>query len=320
MSPTSVPISRPAPAPDGPVACTLHPGELGGRLDDFTRRVLSLLVRAFSWLVVLRAALPGTRVPAAVVARATMIGVMVSAVFPGRLGEPARAMVVARRVAGIAVVVGTILSQTLLNLVAIVALGAAVIAASGVLSAPTGALLGLGAPAAVVGLVVLAPGAPRRASRRGPPWLRRVTARLALELDRARGGLRVFRYVREGVAATLAQFAAWAVQVLSAYAVLQALGLARPVGLAGAAAVLVAVNVTAVVPLTPSNVGLFQAACVAVLAAFGVSGGRGLAYGVVLQAVELLTAVALGLPALAVEGLSWGQVRSGSAWTADLGR
>src|SRR4051812_38218706 len=220
--------------------------------------VLSLLVRALSWLVVLRAALPGTRVPVAVVARATMIGVMVSALLPGRLGEAARAMVVARRVDGVAVVAGTILSQTLLNLVALVALGAAVIASAGVLSAPVGALLATGAPAALVGLMLVAPSALRRASRRGPSWLRRATARLALELDRARGGLRVFLHVRDGLAATLAQFAAWSVQVLSAYAVLQALGLARTVGLAGAAAVLVAVNLTAVVPVTPSNIGVFQ--------------------------------------------------------------
>jgi phosphatidyl-myo-inositol alpha-mannosyltransferase len=279
--------------------------------------VLSLLLRAGSWLVVLRAALPGARVPPAVVARATMIGVMVSAVLPGRMGEAARALVVARRVGGVAVVAGTILSQTLLNLVALVALGAAVIASTGVLSAPVGALLAVGAPAALVGLMLLAPGALRRASRRGPPRLRRVTGRLALELARARGGLRVFLHVREGLAATLGQFAAWALQVLSAYEVLQALGLQRTAGLAGAAAVLVAVNVTAVVPITPSNVGVFQAACVAALAGFGVSAGRGLAFGVVLQAVEVLTALALGLPALAAEGLSWTQVRRGSATLPD---
>jgi phosphatidyl-myo-inositol alpha-mannosyltransferase len=274
--------------------------------------VLSLLLRAFSWLEVLRAAVPGTRVPAAVVARATMIGVVVSAVFPGRLGEPARAMVVARRLSGIAVVAGTIVAQTLLNLVALVALGAAVIAATGVLSAPVGALLAIGAPAALVALLLPAPRALRRASRRGPLRLRRATARLAAELDRARGGLRVFGHIRHGLAATLAQLAAWAVQVLSAYAVLRALGLADAVGLAGAAAVLVAVNVTAVVPVTPSNVGVFQAACVAVLAAFGVASAHGLAFGVVLQAVEVVTAVALGLPALAAEGLSWNQLRRGA--------
>ena len=275
--------------------------------------VLSLLLRALSWHAVLRAALPGAGVPAAVVARATMIGVVVSAVLPGRLGEPARAVVIARRLSGVAVIAGTIVAQTLLNLVALAALGAAVMAATGVLSAPAGALLAIGGPPLVVALTVPAPGVLRRASRRGPLWLRPATLRVASALDRARDGLRVFGHVRHALAATLAQFAAWAVQVLSAYAVLRALGLADAVGLAGAAAVLVAVNVTAVVPVTPSNVGVFQAACIAVLAGFGVTAAHGLAYGVVLQAVEVLTALGLGLPALAAEGLSWNQLRGGSA-------
>jgi phosphatidylinositol alpha-mannosyltransferase len=292
----------------------VHLGWLAGAL---ALMMLSLVARASSWLVVLRAALPGTGVLAAVVLRATMIGVMVSAVFPGRLGEVARAMVVARRVGTVSVVAGTILSQTMVNLVALVALGAAVITSTGVLSAPVGALLAISAPVALVGLMLIAPGALGRASRHGPPRLRRATARVALELERARGGLRVFRHLRDGLAATLAQLAAWVVQVLSAYLVLHALDLQRTAGLPGAAAVLVAVNVTAVVPITPSNVGVFQAACVAVLAGFGVSGARALAYGVVLQAVEVLTAVALGLPALAAEGMSWSQVRRGSAAVAE---
>lgn len=275
--------------------------------------MLSLLVRAVAWLVVLRAALPGTRIPASVVARATMIGVMVSAVLPGRLGEPARAMIVGRRVGGVAVVAGTILSQTLLNLVALVALAAAVIVSTRVLSGPTGALLGVSAPLALVGMVLVGPGALRGAARRGPRWLRRPAARLAFEVERVRVGLRVFRHPREGVLATLAQLTAWVVQVLSAYAVLQALGLAHAVGLVGAAAILVAVNVTAVVPVTPSNVGVFQAACVAVLAAFGVPGGRGLGYGIVLQAVEVATAIGLGAPALVREGIAWRDLRRAPA-------
>jgi phosphatidylinositol alpha-mannosyltransferase len=282
--------------------------------------VLSLVTRALSWLVVLRAALPAAEVPAPVVLRGTMIGVMVSAVFPGRLGEAARAIVVARRVGALSVVAGTILSQTMLNLVALVALGTAVITSTGALSAPVGALVALSAPVALVGLMLVAPGALRRAGRHGPPRLRRALARAALELARVRAGLRVFRHPREGVAATLAQFAAWVLQVLSAYLVLQALGLQHTAGLAGAAAVIVAVNVTAVVPVTPSNVGVFQAACVAVLAGFGVPGGHALAFGIVLQAVEVITAVGLGLPALAAEGMSWSQVRRGSATPISMPR
>jgi hypothetical protein len=43
MSRTSVPIHSPAPAPAGPVACTLHPDELPGRLDDFRRHLFAHL-------------------------------------------------------------------------------------------------------------------------------------------------------------------------------------------------------------------------------------------------------------------------------------
>jgi phosphatidylinositol alpha-mannosyltransferase len=73
--------------------------------------------------------------------------------------------------------------------------------------------------------------------------------------------------------------------------------------------VLFAVNVTAVLPATPSNIGVFQAACVAVLGAYGVGHADALAYGIILQAVEMATAVVMGAPALVKEGLSWREVR-----------
>jgi phosphatidylinositol alpha-mannosyltransferase len=274
---------------------------------------LSLCLRAASWLFVLRAALADGAVPTASVIRATMIGVMASAILPGRLGEPVRAVIVARRLgavrASVSLVAGTIVSQTLLNIVALVALGATVVAATGLLSRGLGALVAVLAPVAVAGLTVLAPGLLARLSRHGPRRLRSIAARAAVELGRVRAGLRVFRRPRKWVPAMLAQFAAWGLQVASCDAVLRALGLHRDAGWAAAAAVLVAVNVTAVVPVTPSNVGVFQLACVAVLSGFGVSGSAALSYGIVLQVIEILTAVVLGVLALAGEGLSWSQVR-----------
>ena len=117
---------------------------------------------------------------------------------------------------------------------------------------------------------------------------------------------------RRGAAlvAVSAQFAAWALQWLSCYLLLVALGLDARAGLGAAAAVLFAVNVTAAVPATPSNLGVFQAACVAVLTgAYGVSAADALGYGIVLQAVEMATAVVMGMPALLNEGLSWREVR-----------
>ena len=44
MSQASVPIRSPAPAPDGPIACTLHPNEYAGRLEDFRRGVFTHLI------------------------------------------------------------------------------------------------------------------------------------------------------------------------------------------------------------------------------------------------------------------------------------
>lgn len=71
-----------------------------------------------------------------------------------------------------------------------------------------------------------------------------------------------------------------------------------------------AVNVTVVVPVTPANVGVFPVSVAAVLTAgFGLSGARALGYGIVLQVVEVVTAVALGMPALLREGLTWSDLR-----------
>ena len=90
---------------------------------------------------------------------------------------------------------------------------------------------------------------------------------------------------------------------------LVALGLDDHAGLGAAAAVLFAVNVTAALPATPSNLGVFQAACVAVLSAYGVGKTNALAYGIILQAVEIATAVAMGMPALVREGMTWRDLR-----------
>jgi len=247
----------------------------------------SMLLRALAWLGVLRGALPTGRIRVWRVVRATMIGVLGSAVAPGRLGEPLRTWLVARQIAqrdALATVVGTLLSQTVLNLVALALLS--LVALPGALAGHP--LLIVAWPlAVVVAILALA-----RLERRG---------RLAGQVAALKAGLAIFRQPRRGVAVTTLQLAAWALQTLAAYALLFALHLDVAAPLATAAAVLVAVNVTAAVPLTPSNIGIFQAACVAVLAGAGVSPGRGLAYGLLLQATELVTALALGLPAAAVE-------------------
>ncbi len=283
---------------------------------------MSLLVRSISWHQVLSAALSQTRIAWAPVVRATMIGVMGSAVFPGRIGEPSRVIVLTRHLPGprrrlLAVVAGTVFSQTLINLLALAIL--AVVTFTDVPLANgqvTGVLLALLVPLAVAALVVAGPRLLAVAQR--SRWPRVQVAASAIErlLRLARRGLTVFARPRFGVPAIAAQLLAWALQWLACYAVLLALSLQRETGLAAAAAILLAVNVSAILPATPSNVGVFQAACLVVLAAYGVGAGPGLAYGIILQAVEVVTALALGVPALLREGVTWSDLRASAGETA----
>ncbi len=267
----------------------------------------SLIARAECWYVILRGAQVSTLISRLVSARATMIGVMVSATLPGRLGEPARVFVVARRTGDprsrVALVAGTVLAQTLLNMAALLAL-ASVLVASFSLSRDAAWAVGLATavPIVVLGVILTGPRLLDRAARKTTA-LGRAAAFARTETNRIQGGLRVFRRPRDAFHAAAAQLAAWSLQLLACAALLSAFGIATPSRLGTAAAVLVATNVAAVVPVTPGNVGVFQAACVAVLAAYGVGAGRALAYGIALQLLEVTTAIILGLPALFAEGL-----------------
>jgi phosphatidylinositol alpha-mannosyltransferase len=274
----------------------------------------AMVMRAFSWHAILRAALPRARLRLADAMRGTMIGVLMSSTLPARLGEPSRALVVARRTGRprdhLPVVLGTIVSQTLLNILALVILGAIMFSSVSFFSGHQSALLAVAiAPLALLAVVLIAPRLLERHGRRSGR-LHTLLGQLRGALARVRAGLIVFRNPRLGAAAAVAQLAAWALQALSCYILLIALGLDHQANFAAAAAVLFAVNVTAVLPATPANLGVFQAACAAVLhTGWHVSIPDGVAYGVILQAVEVATAVLMGMPALLKEGMSWREVR-----------
>jgi phosphatidyl-myo-inositol alpha-mannosyltransferase len=275
----------------------------------------SMFARAIAWHAILVAAPTWRKAKRRDAMQGTFIGVLMSATLPARLGEPSRALIVARRLGRaretLPVVLGTMVSQTLLNLLALAILGIAMFSSVDLFNGHHGALLAVAlAPLAAVVVVLLAPViVPSAAVSR---WLRLrvLLAGLRLSLVRVREGLRVFRHPRQAALATAAQLGAWGLQCMACWLLLMALGLNGRVGIAGAAAVLFAVNVTAVIPATPANIGVFQAACVAVLAgAYHVSTPDALAYGIVLQVVEIATAVLMGIPALITEGLSWKDVR-----------
>ena len=271
---------------------------------------LSLFFRAASWYGIVRAALPNRPLRRRDVTSATMIGVLMSATLPARLGEPARAMTLARRIGRMRetfpVLLGTLVSQTLLNIVALALLGAIIVSSTDLFHSSTEKLFLFSlVPLALLVVVLVAPTLMRS---NGNGRIARIGQAMHRALLQVRAGLAVFRQPRYGAVAGAAQLGAWAIQLAACAALLAALGLQGGIG--AAAAVLFAVNVTAVVPATPSNIGVFQLAVISVLhTGWGISTADALAYGVILQAVEIATAVALGLPALVREGLTWSDLR-----------
>ena len=169
-----------------------------------------MFARAASWVAIARAALPGRPVRRRDVTSATMIGVLMSATLPARLGEPARAMVLARRVGRMRetfpVLIGTLVSQTALNIVALVAARR-----DHRLAPPTSS------SASTQKLFLVSHGAAAAPGRR-PARARRWSGRTARAgwrarsptdprraASRSRTGLTVFRDPRRGSFATVAQ-------------------------------------------------------------------------------------------------------------------
>ena len=283
----------------------------------------AFFARAESWYAVLAAAVAGKqengtplalRLHRGTVTRALLIGMACSSVAPGRLGEAVRTWVVARRLGQtsehFALVVGTVVSQTFLNLLALALLAIAAVLDSTLASARVQAILAaVLLPAGLLGVIFAGPPLLRQASGLSAGRIRRAATWMLKQLVLAREGLAVFRRPRLAVHATATQMGAWALQLGACYATSLALGLENHANLAACAAVLLAVNLTALVPVTPSNIGVFQAACIAVLHPFHVDASRGLAYGLILQAVEIFDALLLGTLALLREGLGWRDVR-----------
>lgn len=276
---------------------------------------LSMGFRAIAWHAILRAAIPDAVIGRAATFRATAIGVMMSATLPARLGEPSRALIMARRIGRprerLPVVLGTLVSQTLINLLALVILGAIMLSTIKIFSGRDSALVTLAvAPAVLLAILLFGPVLLRVRLGRGTPGrLHRLQQKLRSLAQALRAGLRVFVQPRLGAVAVSGQLFAWVLQCLSCWLLLRAFGIEEGIG--AAAAVLFAVNVTAVLPVTPSNLGVFQAACVTVLTlGYGVSSADALGYGIVLQVVEIGTALILGAPAMLREGVTWRDVKT----------
>ena len=99
----------------------------------------------------------------------------------------------------------------------------------------------------------------------------------------------------------------WFLPILSSYVIIRAFDFHVP--FSAALIVFIFIGFGTALPNAPGMVGTYQYACVLALALFGVDQTAALAYGLVLNAIQLLSLVAQGLIALPLAGIALGDLR-----------
>ena len=271
----------------------------------FLLNVASTLFRALSWSLTISQALTPQYQPRLIqVFSAFGVGLLANAIVPGRLGELARVATLRRHLTDAptgttATLVGTVFAHRLFDLVPATLLVVWVLLAAEV---PHWAVTALLIVVAVgFALFTVAWLGARRQQRSVAADLHAVGTIRHL-LGMARQGLSVLKAPLPLAGAIFLQCLGWLLQLMAVWVTMKAFGIDAPLPAAGL--VLVLMNVATIVPLWPGNVGLVQAAVALPLRNYGVPYATGFAFGLALQAIEIACGVALGLIALAREGIS----------------
>jgi glycosyltransferase 2 family protein len=253
--------------------------------------LVSVLVRAVAWTIVINQAMPPPHPRFRLVFSAFSVGLFANAVLPGRIGELARVGVLTRKLPGRdgawAALIGTVFAHRLFDLVPSLLLVTYALATAKVPHwAYTSLAIVLGVGFALFAFALAS------ARRHHQPVL---------------DELGVLHSPLAAIGAAFFQCLGWFCQLLAVFCAMRAFHIYA--GLPAAALVLVLVNVATIFPLWPGNVGLVQAAVALPLIAYGVAKARGIAFGFGLQAIEASVGVGVGMLFLAREGLSFAMLR-----------
>ena len=253
---------------------------------------LQLLVRSRRWALLLAAA-GGTPVATQRVIGPLAVGYLANALLPARLGEAARAILIARREhLAIAAVAASVVVERIVDLAALLSIG---LLSSGAVGA-----IGIGAIAAtgglVVGLAALALSA-RSLAGRVPQRLPIRVRKPAVQFLDGIGGV--------GVGASAAAFGlsvlAWMGDVAVVWACARALGLELP--LAAVVAIAVGAALGTALPAAGGYLGTYELGAVALGTLAGIAPDTVLAIAVLAHVFAVLPVALLGLLAVARMGV-----------------
>ncbi len=269
----------------------------------FAVSLLLQVFRAWRWQLEL---LPLRRVSLGRLWIVTSIAYMAINVLPVRLGEFVRPWLLSRRenVTFSNVVGNLVIEKTMDSLVILVYILTGLLTTSNLpLWVRRGAVFPALFAAILVALVLLL-------WWKGEAFVDRWILRRLPE--RFGGGLkRVLRALLEGMqiipnprlvlAVFLVSLALWSLPIFSSYIMIRAFHFAVPFN--AALIVFIFIGFGTALPNAPGMVGTFQYACVLALGLFGVDKADALAYGLVLNAVQLVSLVVQGLVALPFAGV-----------------
>jgi uncharacterized protein (TIRG00374 family) len=270
---------------------------------------LLMIFRAFRWQLELR---PLEHVPLRLLWVVTAVAYMAINLLPVRLGEVVRPWLLSRR-SGVSfsnVVGNLVVEKTLDSLVILFYIFAGLLT---ITNLPVWVRRGAIFPAVGAGtLVLLVVLLWWRGEAFIDRWIvqrlpEKVGGGLKRIITSILGGMRILPNPLLLLSVFLVSLALWFLPILSSYVMILAFDLDAP--FSAAVVVFIFIGFGTALPNLPGMIGPYQYACVLGLGMFGVAEAQGLAYGIVLNAVQFLTLIVQGLLALPLAGVSLADIR-----------
>jgi uncharacterized protein (TIRG00374 family) len=280
---------------------------------------VSIFLRAWRWQLLFE---PGKRPPLGAVTRALLVSYLFNNVLPARAGEAAR--IVALRAAvetPRAETFATVIIERIFDVISLLVLFFTVAFWLPEVSwLRTAALLGGVAALGLIAVVVVI----WRYDERAVAFLARPLKlvprlspeRLELAVHHVVRGCAALRRADVALSAFAVTTASWLVMAASFWLLM--LGFDLGVGPGAGILVVVTVNLTLVLPSSPGGLGLFEAATVVALHAYGIPQSQALSYGLVLHAMNFFPFIVIGVAIMARHPMLRRAVRGGAADAAPV--
>lgn len=268
------------------------------------------------WVVLMGPA--GRKVPFSKTLAALLVGQMLNNLIPARIGDLSRAYIVGRLGPGGLFVLGTIVLEKLIDMLAFALLFAFLLLA---MPLPTWIGRSASVTAAVACLLLLLcvllarhlDRVSRRLERVVGYLPERVQAPLAYIVRAGLSSLASLRHRPDGLKLILWSAVVWGTAVLNNYLILLAFGLRLPVTASILLIVLLQAGIT--LPSAPGTIGIFEYLSVLALGLFKIDAATAFSYGVLLHSVVMIPSTLLGLLFFWYMGLSRARINSFSAAT-----